>query len=64
VSTQADWLRSHGIDELVEEGRRGWDAGATTGDLAALKARSRVREAEALLDPEGLGAFLVAEWVV
>ena len=64
LSTQADWLRSHGIDELVEEGRRTWEAAATTGDLAALKARSRVREAEALLDPDGLGGFLVAEWVV
>jgi hypothetical protein len=33
------------------------------GDLAALRARSRVREAEALLDPDGLGAFRVVEWV-
>jgi SAM-dependent MidA family methyltransferase len=64
IMAQAEWLRSHGIDELVEEGRQGWAEGAGVGDLAALKARSRVREADALLDPDGLGGFLVAEWVV
>ena len=32
------------------------------GDLAALRARSRVGEAEALTDPAGLGAFGVFEW--
>jgi len=26
--------------------------------------RSRIREAEALLDPEGLGGFSVLEWVL
>ena len=31
-------------------------------DLAALRARSRVREAEALTDPAGLGGFTVLEW--
>jgi SAM-dependent MidA family methyltransferase len=58
VERQADWLRRHGIDELVEEGRRQWHERAQT-DLAAVRARSRVHEAEALLDPAGLGAFLV-----
>ncbi len=62
LECQADWLRRHGIDELVAEGRRVWRERAAIGDLAALRARSRVREAEALLDPTGLGAFLVAEW--
>jgi SAM-dependent MidA family methyltransferase len=61
-ATQADWLRSHGIDDLVEEGRRTWSERAHLGDLAALTARSRVNEAEALLDPAGLGAFRVLEW--
>jgi SAM-dependent MidA family methyltransferase len=64
VRTQAQWLALHGIDELVEEGRRTWHERAATGDLAALRARSRVREAEALLDPAGLGAFTVAEWLL
>lgn len=60
--TQADWLRSNGIEELVVEGRREWDARAHIGDLAAVRMRSRVTEAEALLDPAGLGGFTVAEW--
>ena len=60
--SQADWLRRHGIEELVEEGRRIWDERAAIGDLAAVRARSRVSEAEALLDPKGLGGFRVLEW--
>lgn len=62
VSSQADWLRAHGIDELVDEGRRVWAEQAHVGDLAAVKMRSRAVEADALLDPTGLGAFTVAEW--
>jgi len=62
--TQAEFLRDHGLEELVEEGRRRWAADAATPDLAALVGRSRVREAEALTDPSGLGRFTVAEWVV
>ncbi len=60
--TQADWLRAHGIDALVDVARATWHARAAIGDLAALKARSRVNEADALLDPGGPGGFLVAEW--
>lgn len=59
---QDDWLRAHGIDELVEEGRRRWREAAAAPDLAAIAARSRVSEAEALLDPTGLGAFGILEW--
>jgi len=62
VTTQADWLRHHGIEALVDEGRRLWEEGAATGGLAALAGRSRVVEAEALTDPSGLGAFAVVEW--
>lgn len=61
-STQAEWLGEHGIDELVEEGRRIWDERAAIGDLASVRARSRVSEAHALRDPSGLGAFVVGEW--
>lgn len=61
--SQAEWLRAHGIDELVAEGRRVWQERAAIGDLAAVRARSRVTEAEALLDPTGLGAFRVLEWL-
>ena len=37
-------------------------AGGTIPGLEAMKMRSRISEAEALLDPTGLGSFLVAEW--
>ena len=57
-TTQADWLRSLGVDELVEEARAAWH-GRTATDLAAIAARSRVHEADALLDPDGLGAHMV-----
>ena len=59
---QHEWLRVHGIDGLVDEGRRHWAERAHVADLAALTARSRVTEAEALLEPSGLGAFRVLEW--
>ena len=45
------------------EPRATWTERAAIGDLQALAARSRVNEAEALLDPAGPGGFLVAEWV-
>ncbi len=56
---QADWLRALGIDELVGEGRRTWEAGAERGDIDALAGRSRSAEAAALTDPGGLGAHRV-----
>jgi SAM-dependent MidA family methyltransferase len=62
TTTQADWLRTHGIDELVTEGRQVWAEQAHVGDLAAVRMRSRVTEADALLDPSGLGSFTVATW--
>jgi SAM-dependent MidA family methyltransferase len=62
LRTQAEFLRQWGIDELVDEGRREWAANAARPTVAALTMRSRVREAEALLDPDGLGGFTVAEW--
>lgn len=60
---QAEALRDWGIEALVEEGRRHWRERTGPVDLAALRARSRVAEAEALLDPDGLGGFTVAEWI-
>lgn len=63
VRTQAQFLQRWGIDELVEEGRVAWAAAASRPDLAALRMRSRVREAESLLDLGGLGGFLAVEWV-
>ena len=60
--SQADWLRRHGVDQLVATARADWHERAHLGDLAALAARSRVGEARALCDPTGLGAFRVLEW--
>lgn len=60
VVTQAEWLRAHGIDDLVAEARAA--AGAPARDLPALRLRSRLNEAPALLDPTGLGGFAVAEF--
>lgn len=57
IRSQAQFLQLWGIDELVDEGRRAWEAAAARPDLAAMKMRSRVSEAEALLDPAGLGGF-------
>ena len=62
VRSQAQWLRRWGIDELVEEGRSVWAAAAARPGLRAMRMRSRITEAEALLDPAGLGAFTVLEW--
>ncbi len=64
VFAQAEWLQEHGIEELVAEGIDAWRAGAAQGDLVAIAGRSRAIEAEALLDPAGLGGFTVAEWDV
>lgn len=63
ISTQEVFLRRWGIEELVDQGRAVWRERAAIGDLAAIAARSRVVEAEALCDPAGLGGFLVLEWV-
>jgi SAM-dependent MidA family methyltransferase len=62
VCRQDDFLRALGIDDLVAEGRAAWHERAALGDLAALEARSRMHEGEALCDPGGLGAFTVATW--
>jgi SAM-dependent MidA family methyltransferase len=61
---QHEFLRAHGIEDLVAQGRREWNARAAIGDLAAVRARSRVTEAQALLDPTGLGRLRVLEWIV
>jgi SAM-dependent MidA family methyltransferase len=64
IETQADFLVRCGIDELVAAGRSAWSVAAARPDLQALKMRSRTGESEALLDPQGLGAFQVMSWLV
>ncbi|MDQ6615284.1 MAG: SAM-dependent methyltransferase [Actinomycetota bacterium] len=61
---QGDWLADHGLNQLVEAARAVWRERAGIGDLAALAARSRVHEAEALTDPDGLGGHRVLEWEI
>jgi SAM-dependent MidA family methyltransferase len=63
VRTQAQFLQRWGIDELVSEGRRAWAEEASAPTLDAIRMRSRVSEAEALLDPAGLGGFTALEWL-
>jgi hypothetical protein len=58
-TTQAEWLRSLGIDDLVDEGATVWRERAHLGDLEAIAGRSRAGEAAALTDPTGLGAHRV-----
>ena len=58
--TQAEWLRAHGIDDLVAEADAARHDPAR--DLASLRLRSRLSEAPSLLDPAGLGGFAVVEW--
>ena len=64
VRTQAQFLQRWGIDELVEAGKAAWQNAAAAPTLEALRMRSRVREAESLLDSSGLGAFMTLEWRV
>jgi SAM-dependent MidA family methyltransferase len=63
VRSQAQWLQLHGIADLIAEGKRIWAEQAARPGVVAMTARSRIGEAEALLDPGGLGAFSVIEWV-
>lgn len=62
IEYQDAFLRRFGIEDLVEAGRRAWAAAAARPDVSALTMRSRVSEAEALLDPSGLGAFTALCW--
>lgn len=64
VETQAGFLERFGIGELVDEGRRIWSENTRAPGLREIRARSRIREAEALVDPEGLGGFIVVHWIV
>jgi SAM-dependent MidA family methyltransferase len=61
---QADWLSDQGLGGLVEAAQAHWRERAGVGDLAALAARSRVHEAQALTDRAGLGSHRVLQWVV
>jgi SAM-dependent MidA family methyltransferase len=61
VELQGQWLDRHGLDELTRKAANTWQERAAIGDMAALRARSRVGEAAALRDPHGLGGFAVIQ---
>ena len=61
VTQQSEWLLTWGIDELVAEGNKYWQQHKSAPDIAAMKMHSRVNEAQALTDRDGLGAFSVLE---
>ena len=52
------------VDSNIEEGKEIWKKESATGGLEAIRARSRIVEAEALLDPNGLGSFSTLEWLI
>ena len=59
TSTQADFLKQWGIDELVREGTNYWENMNHAPDVAAMKMRSRSTELIVLTDYSGLGGFNV-----
>jgi SAM-dependent MidA family methyltransferase len=61
ASTQAEWLQTWGIGELVSEGSRYWEEHKSSPDVVALKMRSRANESLALTTQDGLGGFSVLE---
>lgn len=61
---QADWLRRHGIEALVEEGRRVWSERAHMATSRRSGHAAVSGKPNALLDPGGLGAFRVLTWTV
>ena len=62
TSTQAEFLKQWGIDDLVREGTAYWESMKNAPDIAAMKMRSRSTEATSLTDPLGLGTFSVLSW--
>ncbi len=63
LGRQAEFLTAWGLNELVEDGRSYWAEHAHAPDLKAMKMRSRVTEAPALIDPDGLGGWMAAVWL-
>jgi len=62
TATQADFLKRWGIDELVHDGNVYWESMKQAPDVAAMKMRSRLNEANSLTDSSGLGAFSAFWW--
>jgi len=63
LGRQGRFLTGWGLAELVEEGRRYWSEHAHAPDLTAVLMRSRLTEAPALTEPDGLGNWMTALWL-
>jgi SAM-dependent MidA family methyltransferase len=63
-SSQADFLKQWGINDLVREGSDYWESMKNAPDVAAMKMRSRSTEAKSLTDSSGLGSFDYVIWTV
>jgi SAM-dependent MidA family methyltransferase len=57
ATSQAEWLHTWGIDELVSEGNQYWEIHKSAPDVAAIKMQSRGNEAPLLTSKDGLGKF-------
>lgn len=64
LQNQAEFLRDWGIQSLVAEGQKAWQHHSAEPTTAALIARSRPSEADALCDPDTFGSYKVAQWVI
>ena len=62
ASTQADFLKQWGINDLVREGSDYWESMKYAPDLAAMKMRSRSTEAASLINQSCLGIFSSLGW--
>lgn len=63
-ATQADFLQKWGIDELVREGSDYWESMKSAPDVAAMKMRSRIAEANLLKESSSLGSFNCIIWSI
>jgi SAM-dependent MidA family methyltransferase len=61
ANSQAIWLKTWGIDDLVTEGNRYWEQQKSAPDVAALKMRSRLRESNALMEISNNGGYSAIE---
>ena len=62
-STQAEFLKQWGINELVSEGTDYWESMKNAPDIAAMKMRSRSIEKQLIINSSGLGGFYVVELI-
>ena len=64
IQNQAEWLQKLGLEDQLKESKKIWKQNAHNPSISAIEARSAIGESEALIDPDGLGAFKVVEWLV